>query len=893
MSRFSRFVRWTAFLMALAAGGGWPAGPAAAADADHLVLSEVVVLIRTPVTDGSKFVEIVNPTAVQIDLVDYYLTDATNSPTSFYYKIVTGQGAGGGVGGDFHARFPAGAVIAAGDTIVVAIKGSEQYQAAYGRLPDYELYEDGDVPDAVPDMVAAFPGAIGAGLGSSGTNVPDLLQDGESVVLYHWDGQTDLVQDVDYIIWGTFSSVRVNKNGVAIDGPDPGTDPSTYLPDTPVGSQVPIATAAHRPGGSFRRNSADEGSETASGGNGITLHDETSEPLSTTWFSANDQDPPAAPAVWTPAAPIVFGATLNPSDPYAGAPVTMSATVVAYDGMASVDVLYRVDAGIWQTAVGNDAGGGIWEATIPGQAGDAVVEWYVQATGNDGGIATYPTNAPIFQQSYTVALTPNVQFLEVVLVPPTPFAGQATTITATVQSAATVTGVTLFYRLDGGTYSEVAATDNGDGTWSVPIPAQPAATVVDWYLTADAAGGGSGVHPAGAPGVPASFTVATVPTGPAHLLLSEVCVMAVAQEFIEIRNLEVYPVDLSNYYLTDAIYRWGDTNYWNIVRPNPNADTIGGGVYTDFFARFPDGVIIPAGGSITVSISGSDNFASQYGFLPSFELYEDADFEDTVPDMREVFPGSIVGTTSPTLTDTGETAILFYWDGQSDLVTDIDVFFWGSDWDNTAQAFSKNGVFIDGPDPDSATSLYAPETLIPNQHPYPAGTGNTTGAGNSYQRVDFDESDESPIDGNGIDGQDEVSENFPLGWEIAPADPAQPPVPSGAGKQLVLKVPGRTFLPRIGESFPIRFITKARAQTTVRIFDLEGRLVVTIYDSRFDGPASVIPDEYSQRNWDGRDSTFELVPAGLYIVHLQAVDQETGDVDSKTAPVVVATRLSQ
>ncbi len=571
----------------------------------------------------------------------------------------------------------------------------------------------------------------------------------------------------------------------------------------------------------------------------------------------------------------------------------MSATVEAYDGLAAVDIIYRVDGGAWQTVTGSDAGGGIWAATIPGQAGGAVVEWYVEAAGNDGGTATYPTNAPVFRQSYTVAATPAVDFLEVDLDPPAPFAGQVTTITATVQSAATVTAVTLFYRLDGGGYSQVAATDNGDGTWSVQIPVQPATTVVDWYLTADATGGGSGVHPAGAPDVPATFTVGALPTGPAHLLLSEVCVMAVAQEFIEIRNMEVFPVDLSDYYLTDAIYRWDDTNYWNIVRPNPNSSTIGGGDYYDFFARFPDGAIIPAGDSITISITGSDNFASQYGFLPTYELYEDADFEDTVPDMREVFPGSIVGSTSPTLTETGETAILFYWDGQSDLVTDIDVFFWGSDWDNAAQAFSKNGVSIDGPDPDSTPSLYAPETLIPNQHPYPAGTGNTTGAGNSYHRVDFDESDESPIDGNGIDGQDEVSENFPVGWEIAPADPAQPPVPSGAGKRLVLKVPGRTFLPRIGESFPIRFITKSRSQTTLRIFDLEGRLVVKIYDSRFDGPASVVPGEFTQRTWDGRDSDFELVPAGMYVVHLQAVDLETGDVDSKTAPVVVATRLSQ
>ena len=79
MSRFSRFLCWPALLWALVAGGVWPAAPAAAADADHLILSEAVVLIRVPITDGSKFVEIVNPTATEIDLEEYYLTDATNS----------------------------------------------------------------------------------------------------------------------------------------------------------------------------------------------------------------------------------------------------------------------------------------------------------------------------------------------------------------------------------------------------------------------------------------------------------------------------------------------------------------------------------------------------------------------------------------------------------------------------------------------------------------------------------------------------------------------------------------------------------------------------------------------------------------------------------------------
>ena len=71
------------------------------------------------------------------------------------------------------------------------------------------------------------------------------------------------------------------------------------------------------------------------------------------------------------------------------------------------------------------------------------------------------------------------------------------------------------------------------------------------------------------------------------------------------------------------------------------------------------------------------------------------------------------------------------------------------------------------------------------------------------------------------------------------------------------------------------------------ILDLEGRLVRTLFDSRFQRPG---PSKYVE--WDGRDDTFELVRAGTYIVHLSAVNEQTGHREEKTAPAVVATRLS-
>jgi hypothetical protein len=244
-------------------------GPAARA-ADHLLVSEVVV---TPT--AGEYVEIFNPTGASIDLSDVYLTDATFAGgATYYYNIVTGANAGGGGFSDFHARFPEGASIGPGEYQTVAIAGSDDFAASYGAPPTYELYEDGPSPDAVPDLREALPGAVN---GQGG-----LTNDGEVVVLYHWDGLTDLVQDLDYAVWGD-KVEAVDKTGVSLDGPDPGTTPTPYLADTAIAGQDVVSNGAHAIGESFTRTDPDEGAETPTGGNGLTGHDETSEDLSATF----------------------------------------------------------------------------------------------------------------------------------------------------------------------------------------------------------------------------------------------------------------------------------------------------------------------------------------------------------------------------------------------------------------------------------------------------------------------------------------------------------------------------------------------------------------------------------------------------------------------------------
>jgi predicted extracellular nuclease len=249
-----------------------------------LLLSEIVV---TPT--GGEFIEIHNPMGAAVDLSSVYLTDATYANGStYYYNIVTGANAGGGGFGDFHARFPDGATIGPAEFQTVSLAGSEDFFAAYGVDPTYELYEDGVGADAIPDMRDALPGSI--------NNQGGLSDSGEVVILYTWDGASDLVQDLDYALWGD-TVEAVDKTGVVIDGPDADAVTSAYLADTAIASQDLVFVGAHSVGDSFQRIDFSEGTEAQTGGNGSTGSDETSEDLSVTWSLAS-ATPGAAPAVW-------------------------------------------------------------------------------------------------------------------------------------------------------------------------------------------------------------------------------------------------------------------------------------------------------------------------------------------------------------------------------------------------------------------------------------------------------------------------------------------------------------------------------------------------------------------------------------------------------------------
>ena len=245
--------------------------------ADHVLITKVGT---TPTT--AEFVEIYNPTSSQINLSDYYLYNATNpsSPTCRYYNAAA-PGACGTNSLDFILRFPSGASILAGEYQVIALTSAGAfcetlYPGMQCPLPDYEVPGNGRDVAAVINMRGTWdtdPDAF--------VRFGFLDNASEELVLFKWDGGSTLVEDIDYVVWGTSQDYRTDKTGVA-----------TYRADTPVAQQKPMhGSIASRK--TYQRICLSERGETKTNGNGITAHNETSEDLSKSFVIA-DPTPGAA-----------------------------------------------------------------------------------------------------------------------------------------------------------------------------------------------------------------------------------------------------------------------------------------------------------------------------------------------------------------------------------------------------------------------------------------------------------------------------------------------------------------------------------------------------------------------------------------------------------------------
>jgi len=300
---------------------------------DHLIISEIVLQ-----PSSGEYLKIYNPTDNTIDLDSYYLTDATDTMNGkYYYNLPAGNNFWSGSGSDFIARFPAVSIPAKGE-LTLALSTKANYSTVYGRQPDYSVKED---------FRPALPGSVTIGGATS-----YLDNNAETLVLFFWDGTSATMQDVDYLLWGS-RLCAISKTGI-----------SGYVNDTPVNLQKYMPT--HVDGQKLQRI-ADEGTETTTGGNGITGHDETSENLDQTWH-----------AVETNTRPKISNISVNPAVPVVGNQVQFSADVTDDGAINQVNLIYRFLSTRSVVAMAN-SGGNTYQVTVgPFNAPDTLY-YYIKA----------------------------------------------------------------------------------------------------------------------------------------------------------------------------------------------------------------------------------------------------------------------------------------------------------------------------------------------------------------------------------------------------------------------------------------------------------------------------------------------------------------------------------
>lgn len=232
-----------------------------------------------------------------------------------------------------------------------------------------------------------------------------------------------------------------------------------------------------------------------------------------------------------------------------------------------------------------------------------------------------------------------------------------------------------------------------------------------------------------------------LPAEMTHLVISEIVLQPSNSEYVSIYNPTDAPVDLTNYYLTDATDVANQRYYYKLPDSTDYMSTSS----MDFMVRFPAGQQLAAKAILVISMVTKANFSGTV--TPDLSIKEDF--------LPAITGHNTIGSAPYYLDNTAETLILFYWDGSSSTVQDVDYILWG----NNSYAIDKSGVAGYQNDTPVAQQKYTPNHLD----------------GQKLQRI-ADEGSEIQSGGNGITGHDETSENFDETWTVMSLDNVKPKI---------------------------------------------------------------------------------------------------------------------
>ncbi len=225
-----------------------------------------------------------------------------------------------------------------------------------------------------------------------------------------------------------------------------------------------------------------------------------------------------------------------------------------------------------------------------------------------------------------------------------------------------------------------------------------------------------------------------------HILFYRVVLTPTNGEMVSLVNPTGATVDLSDYYLTDAVKVSSGKFYYNL----PDSTDYWSTSFSDFIARFPSGSSIASGDTLNISIHNDSLYTDYYDEAPDLALF--GDFRDAIDGVTSISYGDAFVETD-FLHNDAEVLVLFHWDGSGSTVDDVDYFLWG----DTTHAVDKTGV-----------SGYAADTPAGDQaylEPHDEGF--------AFVRQSANETGETTTGGNGITGHDETSEDFTSAWITA------------------------------------------------------------------------------------------------------------------------------
>ncbi len=214
--------------------------------------------------DNSIWVNVIDPNVVNYENINFKLSNGIILSSSFGSNSISmDKSFWRNNYNDFFIQFPENAIIEPGETKILSMHNDSVFYDYYDYYPDYNIH------DLKTNGIESFDGnnQVFDYLSHSGNN-------GESLMLFYWNGVSDIIEDVDYFLWGS--------RGLAVDK----TNINGYLPEQNPDFQTFLDNTINH--FSYNRilneeNQFVELGETYLLGNGITGHDETSENLNDSW----------------------------------------------------------------------------------------------------------------------------------------------------------------------------------------------------------------------------------------------------------------------------------------------------------------------------------------------------------------------------------------------------------------------------------------------------------------------------------------------------------------------------------------------------------------------------------------------------------------------------------